>query len=636
MTESDINKALLNLEFKRIAGLMAPEQLKGQKFQSQKTLLEKKLETDSRIEILQKKFGLNDTEVDILLFVALSDQKPGISAVIQKSPLSRQGRVTLSILDKYLEETSSDYLTPDKPLRQNRLIEMSHDGRLYERSLIVDPTVLNFLRGNAHYSDEVQAVINKSTYPDLLLGEDVAIKTGRSYYKAMMENEPVVFHYSGDDPYGFSASTAAALISIDKTLIEIRAGYLQQTVSEYAEFAQILRRDLILTNSVPLISICGDYPNPIWLPEFVETLALPLFIVGDTVPSILEYKTVSLSFDVKKAADVDLVWKRRSGDQFEFVPETLKAFNLSSAKLQSSLNSVHYGMSENLFAAARSSLSGTMGHLAQRIDLRAEWDDLILPQPQKLALEQMASFLKHRDRINSTWGFASKSGRGLGMAAVFYGPSGTGKTTAAEALIREMSDNRDRSIELYRVNISSLISKYIGETSKNIDAVFKAGTRAGAALLFDEAEGLFAKRTNSARDSIDKHSNAELGFLLQCLENYQGIAILTTNMRELIDEAFMRRFRFAIEFPFPDMKQRQKIWKTVIPDATPKGVLNFESLARPALSGGNIRSIVINAAYIAAASGTDLTMPHLANAMRLEFSKLDRPAPDSELRRWCA
>ena len=186
------------------------------------------------------------------------------------------------------------------------------------------------------------------------------------------------------------------------------------------------------------------------------------------------------------------------------------------------------------------------------------------------------------------------------------------------------------------MNISSLVSKYIGETSKNIDAVFKAGSKIGAALLFDEAEGLFAKRTNSNRDSIDKHSNAELGFLLQCLESYQGIAILTTNMRDLIDEAFMRRFRFAIEFPFPEKRLRKQIWETAIPDETPKDHINFEALARPPLSGGNIRSIAINAAYMAASSETDLTMSHLANAMRLEYSKLDRPAPDGELRRWCA
>ena len=634
--DTHINQKIFDLEVRHSLGLIDPKFSEGLKYKTQKNILLKSLSDQTQIQKLQDKFQLSDTELDILFLAIIPDLSPQISGVIQSSNYANQGRVTGALLEQYIDGFDIEILNPDQPLRRHKLVKLSSDGRLFEKKLMVQPNVMSYLRGRPRLSDDILRLSSRRTAPDLLLGEAAAIKIGQVYYQAHNRKEAVIFHYAGRDPYGFSSSAAAAMIAINKSLLEIRSLFLHNNMSDVSDLAQSLRRDLVLTDSVALISIDKEGNTEHWFPEFIEKLDLPLFILGKSLPKPLQYKSVSLSVEHSNKDERYPAWISRSGNQAENISKTLQNFDLTSSTIQNCLNSVRYGMSENLTLAVRENLAGSMGYLAQKIDLKANWENLILPNSQKQSLEQMSSFLKHRNQVNSDWGFGKYSSRGLGMAALFYGPSGTGKTTAAEALIREMNDSQGHSTELYRVNISSLVSKYIGETSKNIDAVFKAGSKIGAALLFDEAEGLFAKRTNSNRDSIDKHSNAELGFLLQCLESYQGIAILTTNMRDLIDEAFMRRFRFAIEFPFPEKRLRKQIWETAIPDETPKDHINFEALARPPLSGGNIRSIAINAAYMAASSETDLTMSHLANAMRLEYSKLDRPAPDGELRRWCA
>jgi AAA+ superfamily predicted ATPase len=310
-------------------------------------------------------------------------------------------------------------------------------------------------------------------------------------------------------------------------------------------------------------------------------------------------------------------------------PEVAETFNLSPTCARRAARTVQFGLAPDLWQAAQTQAGDDIGALAQKLDRLCNWDDLVLPKGQSEALEQMAQFLMNRHKVNAGWGFGRKSPRGLGMAALFYGDSGTGKTSAAEALVGRMHDQQGAPISLYRVNTSALVSKYIGETSKNFAQVFEAGRASGAALLFDEAEGLFGKRSSQNRDSHDKHANAELGFLLQCLETYPGIAILTTNMRQAIDTAFFRRFRFAIEFPFPDRADRKAIWQRVVPDELPCAQLDFDGLSVLPLSGGSIRSVMVNAAFVAAGDGTDrVGMAHIKQAVRLEFAKLEKALPE--------
>jgi len=255
------------------------------------------------------------------------------------------------------------------------------------------------------------------------------------------------------------------------------------------------------------------------------------------------------------------------------------------------------------------------------------WDDLVLPDLQKQTLLQMAAQVRHRLTVYESWGFSAKGRRGLGVSALFCGESGTGKTLAAEVLARELE------LDVYRIDLSAVVSKYIGETEKNLKQVFDAAEEGGVLLLFDEADALFGKRAE-VKDSHDRYANIEVSYLLQRMEAYQGLAILTTNMKSALDRAFQRRLRFTVNFPFPDAAQRAAIWSRVFPATTPTQDLDLKKLSQLNVAGGNIRNIALNAAFLAAQAGTPVGMKYLVEAARLEAQKIDRPLSDAEIRGW--
>ncbi len=257
-----------------------------------------------------------------------------------------------------------------------------------------------------------------------------------------------------------------------------------------------------------------------------------------------------------------------------------------------------------LWDACRVQSRPRLDDLAQRIEPAAEWDDLVLPEAQRQILREVAAHVRQRTRVYEAWGFAAKGARGLGISALFAGASGTGKTMAAEVLANELR------LDLYRIDLSQVVSKYIGETEKNLRRVFDAAEEGGAILLFDEADALFGKRSE-VKDSHDRYANIEVSYLLQRMEAYRGLAILTTNMKGALDTAFMRRIRFVVQFPFPDAAQRAEIWRRVFPPDTPTEGLDTNRLARLNVTGGNIRNIALNAAFLAADAGEPVRMAHL-------------------------
>ena len=218
------------------------------------------------------------------------------------------------------------------------------------------------------------------------------------------------------------------------------------------------------------------------------------------------------------------------------------------------------------------------------------------------------------------------SARARASCALFAGESGTGKTLAAEAIANEVE------LDLYRIDLATLVSKYIGETEKNLKRLFDAAETSGAVLLFDEADALFGKRSE-VKDSHDRYANIEVAYLLQRIEAYRGLAVLTTNMKSALDRAFLRRIRFVVSFPFPDAAAREQIWRRQFPASAPLGEIDFAALARLNLPGGNIRSIAVNAAFKAADAGGCIDQALLMAAAREEFAKLERPMSDVEARR---
>ena len=272
-----------------------------------------------------------------------------------------------------------------------------------------------------------------------------------------------------------------------------------------------------------------------------------------------------------------------------------------------------------LFAAARARLSHNLASFASKIEPKYSREDIVLPDDQLAQLGEICNQYKYQQVVYNEWGFESKLSLGKGLNVLFTGHPGTGKTMAAEVIAGELH------LDLYKIDLSQVVSKYIGETEKSLNRIFSEAQDSSSILFFDEADALFGKRTE-VKDSHDRYANIEVSYLLQKMEEYDGIAILATNLRQNMDEAFLRRMQFIVEFPFPDEEYRRRIWKTIFPTAAPVASdVDFDLLAREVrLAGGNIKNIGLAAAFYAAADGRVIRQQHLVRAVRREFQKLGR------------
>ncbi|MER7204939.1 ATP-binding protein, partial [Streptomyces sp. NPDC000188] len=268
-----------------------------------------------------------------------------------------------------------------------------------------------------------------------------------------------------------------------------------------------------------------------------------------------------------------------------------------------------------------------MDELGRRIEPQAGWDDLVLHERQTSVLREIVAHVRQRATVHQEWGFAATLRRGLGVTAMFAGGSGTGKTLAAEVMAKELG------LDLFVIDLSQVVSKYIGETEKNLRRVFDAAERGGALLLFDEADALFGKRSE-VKDSHDRYANLEVSYLLMRMEAYRGLAILTTNMKNALDTAFLRRIRFVVDFPFPAEHERAEIWRRVLPPQAPVKGIDASLLAQLTVAGGSIRNIALSGAFLAAEEGDRLQMRHMLAAARTEYLKLERSLTPTEVRGW--
>jgi hypothetical protein len=280
-----------------------------------------------------------------------------------------------------------------------------------------------------------------------------------------------------------------------------------------------------------------------------------------------------------------------------------------------------------LWDACRELARRDLGELARPVFSRSTWEDLCLLEGQRTQLQQLEQCARQQYRVHSDWDFGRGSERGRGIVALFSGPSGTGKTLAAEVIANALR------LDLYRVDLSAVSSKWIGETEKNLRRVFDGAEAGGAILLFDEADALFGQR-GEMKESRDRHANLEVNYLLQRVETFRGLAILTTNLQNNLDPAVQRRLRFIIEFSFPDARQRENIWRRVFPPATPTQGLDPALLARLSASGAEIHSIAWMAACIASAQGQAVQMRHILQATRWEYQKTQKILVASDVEGW--
>jgi SpoVK/Ycf46/Vps4 family AAA+-type ATPase len=274
---------------------------------------------------------------------------------------------------------------------------------------------------------------------------------------------------------------------------------------------------------------------------------------------------------------------------------------------------------DDLYSAARAQSTPILSSLAHKIVPRFGWDDIVLPADQIQQLREMGNHVEHHHTVYSRWGLERRLGLSQGLMALFAGPSGTGKTMAADILARALG------LDLYRIDLSGVVSKYIGETEKNLQHIFNEAETSNAILFFDEADALFGKRSE-VKDAHDRYANIETAYLLQKMEEYAGVVILATNLKMNLDEAFMRRMHFVVDFPMPEEDDRRRIWATALPPELPLAPdVDLDFMARKfRLAGGHIRNIVVAAAFLAAADGRVVGMPHLIAATRREFQKIGR------------
>ncbi|TVP48058.1 MAG: ATP-binding protein [Gemmatimonadales bacterium] len=370
-----------------------------------------------------------------------------------------------------------------------------------------------------------------------------------------------------------------------------------------------------------LVRLAADHPGPVVLTGFAEA--------EDADASFLTLPSVRL--DPAQRADA---WSRAlERVEIHAAPADIEAvalrFRLNrpqirAAAREAALHRARRGgdvapVAPDLFEAARARSRTTLGGLASRVVPVYGWDDIIVPPDVAARMREICQRVVHRHRVLHEWGFARKLSLGRGITALFSGPSGTGKTMAAEVIAAELG------LDLYRIDLAGVVSKYIGETEKNLDRIYTAAAETDAILLFDEADALFGKRSE-VQDAHDRYANIETAYLLQRMEAYEGVSILSTNLRTNMDDAFVRRIGVAVSFPMPEAADRERIWEACWPEEAPRAPdLDVEFMARTfRLSGGNIKNIVVAAAYLAATEGGRVEMAHLVRAVRREFQKIGK------------
>jgi AAA+ superfamily predicted ATPase len=580
-------------------------------------------------------------------------------------------------------------LTPTAPLRRWRLIEVGHGSALTLSPLRIDECVLHYLAGAAYLDERLARLIRPlSANGDLAPSHQVlAERLVRAWGQQTVERfslrrskgaRPVpLIQLSGEDVIGKHMIAATACSMSGLKLYMVSANALPTMPQEIEAFARLWEREAALSKSALLVD-CDDLDlaDKEWsavMSQFMKDMSGFLIVscrervfpsvgmgtvgVGKGIaplptPTVLTHRTM-LSFDVYKPhrGEQVVTWQntlRGTMARNEQIEALISQFNLSTATILAVGAEVLGANNEGLLTAngqdvisqAVSADLGTqlwnacrlqtrvrLDNLAQRIESDARWDDLILPEEQQRLLQEIVMHVRRRVTVYETWGFGSRGARGLGMSVLFAGASGTGKTSAAEVLAHELQ------LDLYRIDLSSTVSKYIGETEKNLRLIFDAAEEGGAILLFDEADALFGKRSE-VKDSRDRYANIEVSYLLQRMEAYRGLAILTTNFKSALDTAFLRRIRFIVQFPFPDATLRAEIWRRSFPPNTPTENLDIDKLAKLHIAGGNIRNIALNAAFLAADAHKPVRMEHLLRAARAEYAKLEKSPTESEFGGW--
>lgn len=593
------------------------------------------------LEYLQTIFELSPFERDFLLLCAgasLEARFANACAAAHKNSQITWPTFGLALLA--LDEPHWSCLSRNRPLRYWRLLEMDGDSVLHA-PLRIDERILQYLIGVPSTDERLEPLVRPISTgvptrkaPRARSGTQAIDLVARHWRRPGMRSRPALL--VGNGSFSLQNLFVEACDQVGLRPYALNAADIPSTAADRELFSRLWTRESALI-SAGLYVRTQTLENVNNLSAWLESTETPIAVEVQT-GSVAEHldglrvHLPDLSAEQRKKLWVENLGglaERMDGhldrivERFHFDEPSIRLSAIAS--LEEIVGNQDEDPGPRTWRICREHARRSLENLAQRIDPRGEWEDLVLPAAQIETLRQIVAHVRQSAVVHERWGFAAKYSRGLGLSAVFSGSSGTGKTMAAEILARELE------LDLYRIDLSCVVSKYIGETEKNLRKIFDAAEESGALLLFDEADALFGKRSE-VRDSHDRYANLEISYLLQRVETYRGVAILTTNMQHAIDPAFLRRIRFIVQFPFPDAQARARIWERIFPSATPLGNLDPRQLAQLNVSGGVIRNIAMHAAFLAAEEEKVVELRHVLTAAKSEYSKMEVPLTATETR----
>ncbi len=585
------------------------------------------LDPDSGLEHVRRALKLSPFERDVLLMTAGMELDSRFPACCDAA-----GGATFGLALAALDAPDWRAITLDAPLRRYRLVEVAPATSTVRAGLRLDVSILPWLFGDAA-DDPVLSALAPDLPEEPLTPSQEAVAT-RAATAWSPRGDPRLRLVFNAEAQGAPVTEAARRVwraHEFRGALALAADAVPASGEELEALLDRCARQARLGDQVVLLVGVGE-PEPATI-RFFERVDAPAIWVGPDAPA--PHRRTAVRFDVGKPTREEqrLCWSSAlgptAGDVQGWPARLAWQFDLSASAIgQAAADAGREDMAERGRAAwrhARRHGRPRLDGLARRVRTGGRWDDLALPRQQTLELHGLTAQLAQRAAVYDGWGFAAGGERGLGSTVLFTGPSGVGKTTAAEAVAHALD------LDLHRVDLSAVVSKYIGETEKHLRRLFDAADEGGAVLLFDEADALFSRRTE-VKDSHDRNANLEVSYLLQRLETFRGLAILTTNLRGSLDAAFLRRLRLVVNFPFPDEAQRAAIWSRALPSVAVAEGLDLRRLAQITLSGGQIRSAALNAAFMAAEAGERIRMHHLVGAARREHAKQDKVTPPFELR----
>lgn len=590
------------------------------------------------LDVLARRLGLSAFERDVLVLCAAVELDTRIAALCARAQ-NDTGKPypTFALALALFDQPAWDALSPERPLRWWRLVDVCQSATqpLVASALRADERIVSYLKGANWLDDRIAPLVG--ALPDVdgeLPPSQEAL--AEAIVERLRASEVPLVELVGNDAPSKEAIAARVADILNLRICRIGADALPTAPAELEAFARLWQRECaLLPLALYVDAFDVDRAGPSGAAVQRALTALPglvFFATREPWPRVAR-DTLALDAARPTATEQRATWLAALGDEhaataaraavhFDFDAATIRrTAQVALALARDDASRVPSLAWTQCVALARPVLD----QLAQPVDAKATWDDLALPDAEKSLLAQIADQVEHRGTVYDDYGFRARMNRGLGISVLFSGESGTGKTMAAEVIANALG------LLLYRIDLSAVVNKYIGETEKNLRRVFDAAERGGAILLFDEADALFGKR-GEVKDSHDRYSNIEVNYLLQRMEAFRGLAILATNMKSALDAAFVRRLRFIVKFPFPGVPEREAIWRRALPPDLPTGALDHARLARFNLTGASIHAIALNAAFLAARSGVPLSMPLLLDAARTEFRKLEKPLNEGEFR----